>query len=582
MVMKIVWFGLFAVWALPVLVACGGGSSSATDGMTGIETGTLSSAPANELEIGAALSEPDSSAAEPVPVDSSTDEPERISSPIVREKTNVCEVTSLETLQGCVANASSYGGLDIKSDLSCSNGNCCHQSGALVTLRGLSGFTIHGNSHLLRRESDQRQCGLLDIRNSNNVVVENWYLDDDIDAPGCLVGESCSRMLFIGDSKNVTLDNVNVSNGKGYNIYVNGVEKFVFQNSSLINSGILGLYVGHGDNYSSEVVIENSLFVDIQTNAIALLGIGGSTTNVVRNNTFFRNHRHGHWDVNPRFGTGTTGGGQVYIARASNVLIEDNTILDGYCDNCYVSEGNRTGIHGIELGEPNRASLSNIDIRDNTIGNHDGSGIYLNNGNTIDSSIRISNNVLFNNTDGVQKKLYDNGASIGTNDDRATVYFESFESAEVPGNKFTISNFCASESTVTKVCSGESLHGSCKVTLTLDGQSCDDANVALESAWYQLIEGQRTAANGWVVGGGSNSNDLQLGDWCLEFSDSSGVITGIECREIQANDSSAQSIHGLPSIDVVAPTGSSQVRWVARNRSSTPFGIDDLKLTGVR
>jgi hypothetical protein len=589
--MKIVRSGLLAVLVLPVLVACGGGSSPTADAVDSARSGTASNSvgsdatptdPDAELDIGAALAEPDSTIADAVPAPGSIEEIERVTSPIVRDKINTCEVTTLETLRDCVANASLYGGLDVKSDLSCSDDSCCHQNGALLTLRGVSDFTIHGNSHLIKRESGQRQCGLLEVRDSENIVVENWYLDDDISVPGCRVGDNCPRMVYVRDSGNITLDNVNVSNGKDYNVYIDGVEGFTFQNSSITNAGILGLYVGHGDNLSSEVVIEDSLFVDIETNAIALLGVGGNTTNVVRNNTFLRNHRHGHWDVAPKFGTGTTGGGQVYIARASNVLVEGNTILDGYCDNCYVSGGNRTGIHGIELGEPNRASLSNIEIRDNTIGNHDGSGIYLNEGNSIDSSIRISNNVLFNNTDGVQKKLYDNGATIGANDDRATAYFESFESTEVPGNNFSISDFCASESTVAKVCSGESLHGSCKVTLNLDGETCDDANVALESAWYQLIDGQRTAANGWVINGVSSGNDSAIGEWCLEFSDSGGVVTGIECRVIQANDSSVQSIHGLPSIDIEPPTGSSQVRWVARSRGSNPFGIDDLKLTGVR
>lgn len=583
--MKIVRTGFLAVIVLPFLVACGGGSSPDTTtidttALNGAGTDTASEA---ELDIGAAFAESEVSTDDSIDTTSAADSIERVTSPIVRDKVNTCEVTSLASLRECVSNAASYGGLDIKSDLSCSDGNCCEQNSALLTLRGVNGFTIHGNSHLIKRESGQRQCGLLEVTDSENFVVENWYMDDDVSVPGCNVGDNCPRMVNVRDSKNVTFDHVNISNGKGYNIYINGVEKFVFQNSALINSGVLGLYVGHGDNYSSEVVIENSQFVDIQTNAIALLGVAGSTTNVVRNNTFLRNHRHGHWDVAPKFGTGTTGGGQVYIARASNVLIEGNIILDGYCDNCYVSGGNRTGIHGIELGEPNRASLSNIEIRNNTIGNHDGSGIYLNEGNVIDSSIRISNNVLFNNTDSVQKKLYDNGATIGANDQRSTSYFESFENADVPGNDFSVSSFCAAASTVSRVCSGETLHGNCAVTLNLDGESCGDANVALESSWYQLVAGENTAASGWVISRvGSESNSTQLGDWCLEFSDDSGVVTGIECRAILANDSTAQSIYGLPSIDIEPPAGSTRVRWVARNRSSNPMGIDDLKLTGVR
>jgi len=572
--------GLCLAVLLPVLISCGGGSKPDTvDSLTANES---------DLDIGAALAAPDSPATEPTQSsaatpDSATSIAERVTSPIVREKVNVCEVTSLDSLRECLSNAAAYGGLDIKSDLSCSNGNCCPQNNAIVSLRGLTDFTIHGNSHLIKRESDQRQCALLDISDGNGIVVENWYLDDDVSVPGCLVGESCSRMVHIRNSKNVTLDNVNISNGKGYNAYINGVEKFTFQNSSISNAGILGLYVGHGDNFSSQVTIEDSLFVDVQTNAIALLGVAGSTTNIVRNNMFLRNHWHGHWEVAPRFGTGTTGGGQVYIARANNVLVEGNTILDGYCDNCYVSGGNRTGIHGIELGEPDRTSISNIEIRNNTIGNNDGSGIYLNNGNVIDSSIRISNNVLFNNTDSVQKKLYENGATISANDERSTAYFESFESVDVPGNDFSIASFCASDSSVARVCSGETLHGNCAVTLTVGGDTCDDASVSIESKWYELDgSGVRTAASGWVINGVSSSNADQIGSWCLEFSDADGAVTGIECKPILVNDSIAQNISGLPSIDITPPANSARVRWVARNQGSNPFSLDDIKITGVK
>jgi len=578
--MKKMKFRLFMAVLLPVLISCGGGSTPESADLSAVATET-------DLEIGAALETPDEPANEvnqssETSADSTASVIDRVSSPIVREKVNVCEVISLDSLRDCVSNAASYGGLDIKSDLNCSSGNCCTQNGALVSLRGVSEFTIHGNSHLIKRDSDHRQCGLLEISDGSSIVVENWYLDDDVSVPGCIVGENCPRMVYIRNSSDVTLDNVNVSNGKDYNVYIDGVDKFTFQNSSISNAGILGLYVGHADNFSSEVLIENSLFVDIQTNAIALLGVSGEVTSVVRDNTFLRNHRHGHWEVDPKFGTGTTGGGQVYVARADNVLIEGNTILDGYCDNCYVSGGNRTGIHGIELGEPHRASISNIEIRNNTIGNNDGSGIYLNEGNVINSSIRIHNNVLFNNTDSVQKRLYDNGASISENDERSTTYFESFESTDVPGNDFSIATFCASDSSVSRECGGESLHGSCAVKLSLDGESCADASVAIESKWYQLDGGLKTAASGWVINGVGTPSDNRIGDWCLEFADADGTITGIECKPILANDSLSQNIHGLPSIDITSPANSTQVRWVARNRGSNPVSLDDIKITGVR
>jgi len=256
---------------------------------------------------------------------------------------------------------------------------------------------------------------------------------DDGSVPGCRVADKCPRMVHIRNSVNVTLDGVHVSNGKGYNVYIDGVDGFTFHNSSIVNAGILGLYVGHGDNYSSRVAVTNSLFTDVQTNAVALLGVGGSVTNIVSNNTFIRNHRFGHWAVNPKFGIGMTGGGQVYIARAENVLIEGNRILDGYCENCFISNTNRTGIHGIELGEPHRVSLSSIRVTENLISNNDGSAIYLNEGNGIDSSIFIGGNTLINNTDSVPQSLHVNGAIRGAPDQPARVAEWCLEFADVNG-----------------------------------------------------------------------------------------------------------------------------------------------------
>ncbi len=566
---------LLAVLCMPVLVSCGGGSSPGATDMPGAEVET-------ELAIGAAQAETDN-APLVVPNPSATLEPsERVTSPIVREKVNVCEVDSLDSLRECVANAASYGGLDILSDLSCTDNSCCEQNGALVSLRAVSGFTIHGNSHIMKREAGHRQCGLLEITSADDVVVENWFLDDDVTVAGCSFDEHCPRMVYVRNSKDITLDNVAVSNGKDYSVYIDGVEGFTFQNSTVLNAGVLGLYVGHADNFSSEVVIENSLFVDVETNAVALLGVGGGTTNVVRNNTFLRNHRHGHWEVEPRFGTGTTGGGQIYIARADNVLVEGNTILDGYCDNCYISSGSRTGIHGIELGEPGQFSISNIEIRDNIIGNHDAGAIYLNQGSSVNSTVRISNNILHNNTESLQKGLLEGGATIGANDSRETSYFESFENSNLTGNDFSVSGFCASNSSVASVCNGESLFGSCAASLSLGDENCADAHVALESRWYDLQEGLSVAASGWVVNGFGETGSSEIGDWCLEFADANGEITGLECEPISVNDSTVQRIHGLPLLDVTPPQGSSVARWVARNTGSDALILDDIKISGVR
>jgi hypothetical protein len=181
------------------------------------------------------------------------------------------------------------------------------------------------------------------------------------------------------------------------------VNGFNFLNSSLTNSGVLGLYVGHNDKASTNVRIQHSTFNDNQTNALALLGVTGSSVNdnIVSNNIFRRNHWRGQWAVAARFGTGLTGGGQMYIAQASGLTIRDNLIEDGYCENCFIQSRMGSGVSGIELAKPGRNSVSNTLITNNIVNNHDAWGIFVNQGSSLDSSVVISNNILSNNTVGL-------------------------------------------------------------------------------------------------------------------------------------------------------------------------------------
>ncbi|MFT4729341.1 MAG: polygalacturonase, partial [Granulosicoccus sp.] len=247
-------------------------------------------------------------------------------------------------------------------------------------------------------------CSLLDITQSRNVILNNWTLDDDVTVAACVVAEECPRMLHIRSSSDVTLSEMNIRNGKSYVIYVQQVNGFNFLNSSLTNSGVLGLYVGHDGKASTNVRIQHSTFNDNQTNALALLGVSGSslTDNIISNNTFRRNHWRGQWAVAARFGTGFTGGGQVYIAQASGLTVSDNLIEDGYCENCFIQQRMGSGVSGIELAIPGRNSVTNTLITNNVVNNHDAWGIFVNQGSSLGGSVVISNNQLRNNTVGVK------------------------------------------------------------------------------------------------------------------------------------------------------------------------------------
>jgi hypothetical protein len=174
-------------------------------------------------------------------------------------------------------------------------------------------------------------------------------------------------MLWMRDARNISLQHVTVRYSKGYAIYVQGTDGFSFLDSTLERSGVLGLYIGHEDDASSRVRVERSLFRDNSTNALALLGVDGRRQKtLIADNVFERNHALGQWPVAPRYGTGLTGGGQVYLARAEGVRFENNRVVDGFCANCFWHGRLGSGVTGVELGIPGRSTVKDITISDNT------------------------------------------------------------------------------------------------------------------------------------------------------------------------------------------------------------------------
>ena len=486
----------------------------------------------------------------------------------------LCDVDSLSSLQMCMSNATNFAGIKLTSDLSCSGSDCCRSGAPLIDIRNLEDFYIEGQGHQLLRGDNQKQCSAINVNASQNIHIRNLTLDEDINDEGCFVGQNCPRTINVLNSSDVVMDNIHVLNSKAYSVYTNGVDTFRFINSSIRNAGILGLYVGHADNYSSNVLIENSEFIDIQTNAIALLGVAGANTNIVRNNKLLRNHWSGHWEVAPQFGTGKTGGGQLYIARANNVQITDNIISDGYCVNCLVTDFNRSSIHGIELGEPNRPSISNVTVESNLISNNDSTGIFLNANSPIDSSIVVRNNTFINNSFSVHNRLADTNATIDNNDERATAIFESFESPDALVNEFTVVEHCATSSSATRSCDSHNRHGQCALTLQLGTPNCMDANVSIFSDWHPIVENQLVSTSGWLRDG--------AGDWCIEFSDIDRDVIGTTCEPITPNLAAAQGFIGAPILDVSPAPGSHFARLLIRNRSQQPMIVDDVKISGVR
>lgn len=272
-----------------------------------------------------------------------------------------CEARSITDLNQCLASGNdAY----IVSDMSCSGSCIQHNTG-----------TIYGGGYTITRNSGQKQGNLLRMQGSN-LTVQDLTLDDG-DGPTCTPNEECPRTVQMGGS-NLTLNNVTVRNSKAYTIGVDNATDVTIQGIQLMDGGIVGLYIGT----SNRVSVTGSRFNRVGSNSIAVLG-GINVT--ITGNHFENNHRLGFWPVAPQFGEGLTGGGQVYIARGEDILFSNNTVINGSCDQC------RGGVHGVEVSEPNKTSVYRLTIADNTINNHTGANIYVNQGATvIDSDLSNS------------------------------------------------------------------------------------------------------------------------------------------------------------------------------------------------
>ena len=488
----------------------------------------------------------------------------------VSEIDSACNVNSINDLVRCANEASNYDVINVRTDLTCSNGNCCPSGNALINLRSVNQLSILGNGKRLLREDGQRRCSLLDVVGGNSITVKDWVLDDDVNTQGCQVGDNCPRMIHVRGANNVAFNNVTVQNGKGYTIYIDEVNGFQFVNSRLINSGVLGLYIGHGDRASTNVLVENSTFIDNQTNALALLGVTGSNAGVNRvvNNRFLRNHRRGQWQVAPQYGTGFTNGGQVYIAQASGVTFENNVIRDGYCDNCLVQTRARSAVTGLEIGIPGRATVSSMLINNNHIENHDGFGIHSNVNSSIPGTVQVQNNQLLTNYVGISLQ----GGQASGNTVKDTRWFQSFEGGNDLDAQFVVESACAGAA-VRRVCgTPDARHGACVAEVTT-ANSCAASPVRLTTRPQSVSAGQRIQAAAWVKGTAS--------DWCLVFSNN-GNFVDEHCTSLQAaTPSNVGNALGTPALSAQVPGGANQVAAQLRvSQAGVRVVIDDVKLSG--
>lgn len=309
-----------------------------------------------------------------------------------------CEITDIPSLKRCIAQRGEFDQLSLRKDLMCTSADeCCGPNkGPLIQLDDSSRRVFDGNGHVVHHAPGALVCNLVQISRGEDIVIKNLTIDEGEHVAPCeLAMKDCPHTILVTNSRNVRIDNTHIYYGKGYVVYVWTTDGLVFVRSTLSESGMIGLYVGHFKyGASKNVVIAESVFAGTRTNAIALQGADSDNPQspvLVIGNVVNRNHWHGLWPV-PNVPGGVTTGGQVLAGDGSNMRIADNIIGDGNCENC-VPRGQY--VNAIEFADvvPAPGGVRGLTIDDNYLYNGTKAAIRYDPGSRA-SDVNITNNRL--------------------------------------------------------------------------------------------------------------------------------------------------------------------------------------------
>ncbi len=301
-----------------------------------------------------------------------------------------CFASTIQEVRQCLQNGDNA---ILTQDIVVDNNDC--DGYAVLNLNGISNVGIYGQGFKILRTAGQIQCSMV----RGNAGTNGFFSDNVVweEVPGPVVPQlnTYPHMFHFVNSSDIDFIDSEVGHSWGYAIYTNGVDSFKFTGSTLRSSGALGLYIGHTSNPTTNYEISDNMFIDNTTNAIAVLG---GVNGIIDNNIFDNNHLIGIFPVAPQYGTGYTGGGQVYIAMANTLVFSNNTIQNGFCSNC-VTAGIFVGpVTGLELGLPNQGTtIYNTLIDNNTIINNTAWGMHLNANASLTATTQICNNTITGN-----------------------------------------------------------------------------------------------------------------------------------------------------------------------------------------
>lgn len=329
-----------------------------------------------------------------------------------------CAIYDMASFRSCIALGTAVDHYSLQNDITCSGSDCCAAGHAMLSINSRNGVTIQGNGYVIARRSSQRVCPAIWVQSSSNLLINALQIDEDESVPRCLGDDkTCFSTIEIRDSTNVTLESVGVYHAKAHGVGANSTNGFVLNNSTISNSGVLGVYIGDAALTrlpSKNVSVTNSVIAHTGTNAVTFWNVASPSPgneNLIRGNVIENNHYVGGYltdTFKPDFNTG----GQVFIHSAQSAVIDNNVIANGRCPTCagFPPPGWRGTFRGIPAVEVGPGRLTNVRINANKILNHTGAFIFANLAN-VDSTNAIWNN----DSRGVERNFHVRNSSWSPN-----------------------------------------------------------------------------------------------------------------------------------------------------------------------
>lgn len=308
-----------------------------------------------------------------------------------------CAVTDTTTLKNCFQkvrdNLVDY--VEIKSLITCSGDQACGVNLSNITNRPVYIFGTTGSDVGFKR-LDSFKYYIFNISSSSNIALTNLHFDENVSATCVYPTGGCVSPIAISGSTNLYLDRLKIEHSKVMGIEMSNSKEITIQNSTIYNSAVFGIW----SSQNVSVRYLHNTFSDTKSNGILFDGNSpADKPSIIAGNFFSHNHRDAIFTVC----NGPCSGGQLLVSNASNLNIENNTIVNGRID-AY----SNLGASGIEFSLP----LTNIQVVGNNIHNNSGWGIIVNGSSLTPSNVVINKNIVYSNSFG---NIVFSKATIGTN-----------------------------------------------------------------------------------------------------------------------------------------------------------------------